>query len=159
MQNRFLWISLKFDRIRMSYFTFSKYTVLVSWWEETFQKTAYIYCKQYNTGIFKIIAKHLTRYNVQIGTNFMVLFIFGLCFWVERKVEEGGFKGNPSTLIQGKTPVYISNARDAQKQFFQPTKGRLFFAVAVLVCAFILRDVKRSSAVTIHNNLLNRWRK
>lgn len=84
---------LNFDAIVMFHFTFSKYTILISWFEDTLQKFAYICCKQYNTGTFKIIAKHLTRYSVWIGTNFMVLFSFGLLFWVKRKVEEKGLKG------------------------------------------------------------------
>ena len=83
---------LNFDMIRKSHFTFSKYTVLVFWFEDTFQKFAYICCKQYNTGTFRITAKCLTRCSVWIGTSFRVLFSFGLFFWVKRKIEAKGLK-------------------------------------------------------------------
>lgn len=155
-ENNSFGLLLNFDKIRMSHFKFSKYTVLVYWFEMIFQKFARICCKPFNMGTLKIISKHLTRCSVWIGTNFMLSFSFALLFWVNKKVEEKGLKEKFLLLspIQVKNSLYNSNAHDTEK-----TRAKLFFAVTVLGRALILRRVKRSSTLRIQNRPLNRWRK
>lgn len=57
--------------------------------------------------------------------------------------------------VQAKNTLYISNAHDIQKSVFHPAMDR-FFAVTVLLCALLLRDVERSSTFRIQNSPLNR---